>query len=64
MHVAIKNGNVEHIVARSCGHILHMSLDLLYMEPFTIALLFLDCHIVEKEQVYRAMTEQEYKQFL
>ena len=50
MQVAIKNGNVDHIIIRSGGHILHVSLDLPYMEPFSIALIFLDCQIAGRSR--------------
>ena len=46
--VAVENGIVDHIVVRSCGHILHMSLDLSSMEPFTITFMFPDCQIAER----------------
>lgn len=50
MLVAIENGIVGHILVRSRGHILHMSLDLLSMEPFSITLMFLDCQIAGRSR--------------
>ena len=50
MHVATENGIVDHVVIRSCGHILHLSLDLLSMEQFTITLMLLGCQIAGRRR--------------
>ena len=50
MHLAVENGIVDHIVVRSCGHILHVSPDLSSMEPLTIILMFLDCQIAGRSR--------------
>ena len=65
MHVSIENGNVDHIVVRSCGHILHVPLDLSSMEPLTIILMFLDCQIAVRvgKEIYLNLRMCDYTDF-